>query len=185
MNAAEQLLLVVGQSGGATRLVPVSWSPTDHSSFLTISGNNLIATRNNTLGGNQANARSDTSQSSGLRTVFFTILQIGSTAGMNVGLANGAESISATLGESANSIAYRNNFGSIRKGAASITASPGAYTTGDILGMKVDFNAHTVAFNKNGGAYNTAADITSLGTDLFVACGLTNGATFCSVALSE
>lgn len=167
------------------RIVPLIWSPTDHNNFVTISASGLIATRNSTAGGIAGNARSDTSQSSGIRTVVFTVLQIGSVAGMNLGLANGAQSLSAALGESANSIAYRSNFGSIRMNGASVTAFPGAFTTGDVIRMRANLTAHTVAFNLNGGAYNTPADISSLGTDLFVACGLTDGSTFSSVALSE
>lgn len=163
--------------------VPVVWSPTDHSLYVDISVSRRMATRNNVLGGAWHSARSDTSQSSGIRSVQFTIVNVGG-GGCQVGVCNGAESFYDYVGVTNNGVSYLSN-GNAIKNAAFTGTMPGTYTTGDVIGMVVDLDAHTVKFNKNGGAYSPTIDITSLGADVFVACSLNDTAPFCSVIVDD
>ena len=171
-------------SGPKDVAAPLVWSPTDHSQFITISSANSVATRNSTAGGATALARSDTSQSSGVRYVEFTILQIGNGAGvsMEVGCCNGSVGLNTYPGSSNNGVSYRPGGTVVKNAANALTGQP-AYTTGDVIGMVVDLDLHTVKFNKNGGAYTSTVDITSLGADVFAAVSLGDGATFASVSI--
>ena len=160
-----------------------TWSPTDHSAFITISGQ--TATRNSTSGGSSVLARSDLAQNSGVRYVEFTIAEIGNGAGisMEVGCCNGVVGLNTYPGSSNNGVSYRPN-GTVIKNAANVLTSQPTYTTGDKIGMVVDFNNRTVKFNKNGGSFTSTVDITSLSEDIFVAVSLGDGGTFSSVTLS-
>lgn len=162
------------------------WSPTDHSSVVTISGANAIATRNSIAGGGSQAARSDTAQSSGVRYVEFNIVEIGNGAGvpMEVGCCNGVVGLGTYPGSSNNGVSYRPN-GTVIKNAANVLTSQPTYTTGDVIGMVVDLDAHTVKFNKNGGSFTSTVSITTLGTDVFAGVSLGDGGTFSSVQLQE
>lgn len=176
--------LMSGTHSG-TVLSAATWSPTDHSAFVTIAPAN-IGTRNSTLGGAYATIRSDLAQSSGVRYVEFTILQIGSGGAFTVcvGLANGAAGLGIYAGSDNNGISWQPG-GNVLKNAGFVGGiTTPSFTTGDVLGMVVDLDAHTVKFNKNGAAFSATADITSLGSDVFVACTLGDGSTFSSVQLN-
>lgn len=161
-------------------------SPTDHSPFVTISPSGLVATRNSTLGGSFGTCRSDLSQSSGVRYVKLSILQIGSGGAFTIcfGLANGSCPINNYPGFDNNGISWQPGGNVLKNGGFVGGITTPSFTTGDVLGMVADFGAHTVKFNKNGGAFSATADITSLGTDVFVAFALGDGSTFSSVSIS-
>lgn len=161
-----------------------TWSPTDHGQFVAITSGNSIATRSSTTGNAYYLTRSDLAQTSGVRYVEFAILEVGDGAfvPMDVGVCNGVAVVNNYTGNDNNALGYRPS-GALIKNALQV-GSTTAYTTGDIIGMLVDFTARTVKFRKNGAAFSSAIDVTSLGSDLFACCSLENGATFSSVQLN-
>jgi hypothetical protein len=137
------------------------WSQTDVSQFITISGsNNEIATRNSAFGGAWVSVRSETYQTSGLRYVELTVGQ--SSGGMFIGVGNAAEILNSAIGNP-NSTAYW-SIGQIVHSNAFVTVSPApaSFVAGDVIGMNVDLDANTIAFNKNGGTFTGTASLADL-----------------------
>lgn len=166
---------------------PLTWSPADHSEF--VSGGGSTATRISLGGGAYQPSRSDTSQSIGVRTVTFNVTSIGSLSGVTgpgllLGLGNGRAPINAYAGIDNNGVSLSYN-GNILKNQIWTGVSLASFTTGDTIGMVADLNAHTVKFNKNGGAYSATVDITSLGADVYVMASLGNGTTAASVQITS
>lgn len=109
----------------------------------------------------------------------FNIVQVGSSdgtgPGMMLGLGNGKSPLNNYSGSTNDGISYDAR-GRVLKNTIGIAVVP-SYTTGDVVGIKADLDAHTVSFNKNGGAWSAALDITSLGSEVYVTCSLGNGTT--------
>lgn len=143
------------------------WSATDHSAQAGTSGQTVTRV-GVPFGHTWDSARSDTPQTAGVRTITFRVNEIGPT-GVQVGLANGKESITAQIGSDSNGLAYRQN-GNVLKGNAwvGVVPLPPTFTTGDVLGMQVDFGVRTVRFSANASAWSGAIDFTSLGQHVFV-----------------
>lgn len=166
-------------------VTPISFSPTDHSEFLTISGSNLVATRSSIFGSGSVLARSNTSQNNGTRLITFSIIRV---AGLvSCGIGNGAAALGSYAGD-ANSAGYRSG-GNVflNNGFAPVNGGPNvpSYMTGDSIRMQVDLDAQTLQFAKNAGAFCPTFDISSLGTNLFVMCSLSVSAgVFDSVGIS-
>jgi lysophospholipase L1-like esterase len=163
-NVLAFLLLPLAFAAEAAVPPALVWSPTDHSEFIAVSGSG--AERLTLFGSPWTLARSDTSQSTGIRVIQAVVAQIG--AGVQIGFANGAASPNDYAGSDNNSISYWSN-GNVVKGGGWALTGIDPYTTGDTVGMTVDFAAHTVKFQKNGGAWSATVDITSLGADVYVA----------------
>ncbi len=167
---------------------PITWSPTDHGQFVSITNGNTIAIRNNTGGGSWSSARSDTSRSTGVHIVKFTIV-VGETSGNNfmfVGVANGAAALNGNLGADANSAGYWSIGATLyNSGFTGHEPSPAAYGTGDEITMEVDCDSSTVRWKLNGGSYGTTQDISALGPDIYVACSINNDTPFNSVKLED
>ena len=165
---------------------PLVWSPADHS--LQVSVNGVQATRSSLAGAAWQGCRSDRSQSVGVRTVLLNIVQVGSSdnpaaPGMWVGVGSGKSSLNDYSGSTDDGVSYDAR-GRVMKNAQ-VTTNPPTYTTGDVVGIQVDLDAHTVKFNKNGGAWSAATDITSLGPDVFVTCSLGAGSVRSTVAIAS
>jgi hypothetical protein len=160
-------------TGTVPATAPVAWDPAG-SGFMTVVGGsqNRTATRGTTAGGAYLSAKSATSQATGLRYVEVHVDVFGS-AGTNIGVGGSAANVDSHPGSDDFGVGYAANFGSFYKnGGSSGVANPGAYVAGDVIGILVDFTAHTVKMNKNGGTFSATVDITSLGTNVFIFAGL-------------
>lgn len=178
LNISGSWFMALMVLGFGAQAVPPTWSPTDRNQAIAVTAD--TATRNNVHGGGWVSVRSDLFASSGIHTVYFYVANLGPQ--MEVGIANAANV--TYLGQDANSIGYRQN-GGVQKGGAWVALSPQPppFTTGDTLGMQIDFVALTVKFNKNGGAWSGATDITSLGTSIYIATSLGDVMPFSSVQI--
>lgn len=170
--------------GAQAAPAPLTWSSTDHSEFTATSG--ASATRL-VGGGAYQLSRSDTPQSVGVRTVAISVTSIGSLSGVSgpgllLGVGNTKSPTNVYAGFDNNGVSLSWN-GNVYKGGGYAGVSLSSYTTGDVIGMTVDLNAHTVKFNKNGGLYSATVDITSLGSDVYVASSLGNGSPAASVQI--
>lgn len=145
---------------------PLNWSPTDVA--LTIAVNSSISTLNHDTGGGWVFGRSDRSQSNGLRYIEFLVLVAGDTANfMRIGIGNGVTGLGVSSGLDTNSISYGSQ-GNVLYNSGFLSSPPASFTAGDTLGMLVDFNVSTVKFNKNGGTFSPAYDISSIGSEIFL-----------------
>ena len=131
---------------------------------------NTVAYRTNDSGAQRA-ARSDTFVSDGLRYAEVEVQALG--AGMTIGIGDSAHDVAGAPGYSATSIGYNNSFGDILKNSIGTSAAfPGAYTTGDVIGVLVDLNARTVRFNLNNGAFCDTVSLSGLDTDIYLIVGM-------------
>jgi lysophospholipase L1-like esterase len=73
-----------------------------------------------------------------------------------------------------NSVAYLSTGNTLFNGAWG-SDTPGPYTTGDVVGVRVDFAARTVRFQRNGGKWSFPMSIALLGPDAFVAVSMQLG----------
>jgi hypothetical protein len=139
-----------------------TWSPTDHREFVTISGaNNQVATRNSAFGGNYASGRSDMAQTTGSRDVSITVTQMNG-ADMQLGVGNGAADLGQYAGSDNNSLGFRSGGDALLNGGFVGMTGTSTFGTGDVIGMRIDLDANTVAVNKNGGAWSSTASIVAL-----------------------
>jgi lysophospholipase L1-like esterase len=146
----------------------VQWDVADHGGEMVISAGSI--TRSTAMGPAWETARSHTSQSVGTRTVQIAIDATGTGAVM-VGVANGKANISASLGANTNSVGYWSN-GNTYYGGTWGGVVPGAYTTGDTIGIQADLTAHTVRFQKNGGVWSAPLSTAALGDDLYIGASI-------------
>ena len=166
--------------------MPATWSPTDHSQYVGITG--TAATRASQTGSAYQSARSDLPLPGGFTYVEFVVTQVGSAEGsgpgMRLGVMNGAASLSDYGGASNNGCTYQSTNGNVIKNAA-VTGNAGTFTTGDVIGMAVDMAARTVKFRKNSGTWSATTDITSLGDEVYICASLGNGNTAPNVTVRE
>lgn len=182
----------VGNTVSGSSWVGPTWSLTDHSDRIDISGSNNQTATHNALGSSaQPSAKSEEYQTTGSRYVEFHIdLQTGGET-VFVGIGNGAAPTSTTFtGFDANGVGY-NSAGNVwtNGGFASINgdANLPSFTTGDAIGMVVDLDANTLKFRKNGGTYSATMSISGLrpaSDPIFVMCTLSCVATITSNGVS-
>src|SRR6478736_1940894 len=146
------LTATAGTAGGAG---PTTFNPLDKKdSNVALSNGNLTVTGN----GAANNWARSIRPRSGKRYVEFTITTVANTI---VGISDGSP-IASYPGIDATS------FGLFSNGAGSINNTfPSwgpAYTTGDVVGMAVDFTAKLVWYRKNGGAWNGTSGDPTAGT---------------------
>jgi lysophospholipase L1-like esterase len=144
----------------------LEWDPADHGADIVASGASLV--RNPPHGSVWEMARSSTSQSTGVRTAQIAVDSTGACDNIMVGVANGAARVGESLGASANSIGYWSNGNTFVNGAKG-SVMPPAYGAGDTVAIQVDFDAQSVKFRKNAGAWSDAVPTAALGADLYVA----------------
>lgn len=78
-----------------------------------------------------------------------------------LGLANASETLNSFIGNTNNSIGYYTGGGVDLNGVEQ--AKLATWTTGDVIGVRVNTTANTVEFNKNGGAWSATISIAALG----------------------
>jgi SPRY domain len=148
----------------------VVWGTTGNGADVVISGAwNQTASRNGTSIPYRS-AKSATSQNAGLRYVEVFVNTAGSCA---IGVCNAGANMENYPGSDNFGASYPSDYGFFYKnGVALGTATPGLYGDGAIVGVLVDFTAHTMKTNLNGGAFSAPVDIASLGADVFIAGGM-------------
>lgn len=153
-----------------------TWNPSDKDSAITLSNGNLTAENTSGLSANKS-ARAVDYQNSG--KYYFEVV-IGNAGGgspeIYVGLSNSSDAMSGTIGGNASSYAYRVLTGSKRT-SASNAGYGAALTTGDVLGVAVDFTAGAIWFSKNG-TWQASASLSE------VEAGTTTHAAFTGVSAS-
>jgi len=158
-------------------VAPVVWNPATSSDQIIVSGPQNRTANRTEFGGPYISAKSATSQSAGLRYVEVHVDILGSP-GTIIGVAGTAASSGSHPGADNFGVGYANNYGAYYKGGGSSGVNnPGAYVTGDVIGILVDFTAKTVKMNLNNGTFSATVDITSLGTDVFIFGGIGAGTT--------
>jgi len=148
----------------------VVWATTGNGADVVISGAwNQTASRNGTSIPYRS-AKSATSQNAGLRYVEVFVNTAGSCA---IGVCNASADMENYPGSDNFGASYPSDYGFFYKGGVALgTATPGLYGDGAVIGVLVDFAAHTMKTNLNGGAFSAPVDISSLGTDVFIAGGM-------------
>jgi lysophospholipase L1-like esterase len=144
----------------------LTWSATDHGPQIGVDG--PTASRTSSAGSPWQSARIDRSQSKGVRNVTFRIVEAGSGGTVRVGLANGVVRMRDYVGADRDGVSYGSN-GEIAAAGTKPSPPLAPFGTGDVVGMIADLDAKTVRFNRNGGTFSAAVDISSLGPDVFVA----------------
>lgn len=133
------------------RLPPVTWSTTDKSSNITVSGGDLIATSTDA---NLGSIRGTRTISGGVISFTVTVAGLGGTSGeMYIGLADATQPLTQQIGRntSGNGWSWVNQ----TSGAATIwhnNTSSGytsTYTNGDVIKIEWDVGAQTLRFYKN------------------------------------
>lgn len=154
-----------------------TWNPSDKNSAITLSNGNLTAENTSGLTAEKS-ARAAHFKNSGkfYFEVEFTAGGSGSPSAV-VGLSDSSDVLSDLIGSNANSYAYRLTGGGKRTNGSSFVAYGASLTTGDVLGIAVDFTAGAIWFSKNGTWQNSA----TIGE---VEAGTTTHAAFTGVSAS-
>lgn len=152
----------INEAMGVLSGVPATFSPQFHGSGFTLSNGNLTAAS----ASGAKSGRATNQLTTGKRFCSFTIdskgdwVMIGLGGGATVFTNNGY--VGAAAGAN---IGYWSN-GQIWRGGGAIDAIA-AYTTGDVIDMEANATAQTVRFRKNGGAWSTAYDTSTLTGSVF------------------
>jgi len=150
-----------------------TWNPSDKNAGITLSGGNLIATRTS---GTNGSGRATNGLSAGLVYAEFTITAVGNDP--QVGFANSSALLADWLGQDANGWGYDTN-GQFYNNGANVS-TPGAYTTGDVLGLAINFTTGKAWWRKNG-TWNgdpvagTGQAVSGLTGTLYLAWGFFSG----------
>jgi hypothetical protein len=164
----------------------ITWSAADHDDVVAVSG--ATSWRSSPATNAYEGCRSDTAQSKGIRTVTVALDEIGgigvSGPKLLVGLASGKWTTRGALGLTVDSIGYNANNGNVLLNST-VLANVGVGVSGDAIGIRSDLGLHTAQFNRNGGAWSAALDISSLGPQVYVACALGNGSPAPQVTVSD
>lgn len=128
-----------GGGGGAT----TTWNPSDKSAQITLTNGNLTAAT--TGSGSDNLVRSTTSQTTGKLYFEETFGSTGSETA--IGLANSTASLTAFLGTDNNGIGIYQS-GHIFRNGSNVLSGP-SFTTGDVIGVAIDFGAGLIWFRNN------------------------------------
>jgi len=164
------LLVALGALAAQAAPPTVQWDLADHGPQMIVSGGSITLSSSST---GWETARSLRPQSSGMRTVHIAVDNIGGGQ-VAIGIANGKTQLVTQIGQDINSVGYLSTGNTLANGAWG-GDSPGPYTTGDVVGVRVDFAAHTVKFQRNGGKWSFPMSIALLGPDAFVAVSMQYG----------
>lgn len=128
-----------------------TWNPLDKAVSITLSNGNLTATSSSANSG----VRGTTSNSSGKWYFEFTATNVvGNT--YRTGLANSGANLTTALGGNSNGVGYQSNTGAVNIGGLSV-GTAAIYTTGNTIGVAVDFTGKLIWFAINGGNWNNSA----------------------------
>lgn len=126
-----------------------TWNPSDKDSAITLSNGNLTAENTSGLTANKS-ARAVDFKNSG--KFYFEVVVTAAGSGspsLYAGLSNSSDAMSGTIAGNTSSYAYRLETGHKRTNGAN-TGYGASFTTGDVLGIAVDFTAGAIWFSKNG-----------------------------------
>lgn len=151
----------------STRLTLVgAFNPSDKDANVVLSNGNLTLTNPDT---SFHSARSTNSISAGS---FYFEVKV-SSADVSIGVGNASAPVIYYVSQDANSVGYSGALGNIYKNGTLTVTGPGAASANDVIGVKVDRTAGTVAFNKNGGAFSATTTLPS--GAIFIMCSSENG----------
>lgn len=140
MNAAKFLALLIGGP-------EATWNPLDKASGVTLSNNNLTAAGSGV--GAERGVRATLGRSTG-KWHFEVVVDALSGARPLVGFANASASLTSPFGLDASSVQWESDdklyFNNV------VLATPGTFTTGDVLVFEPDLDAQTVYIQKNSGS---------------------------------
>jgi hypothetical protein len=133
-----------------------NWNPSDKGSGVTLSGSNLVATFGEAFGTHEA-VRSVASHSSGKFYAEFTATTV--VGDSQIGVGDSGFDVTGSpgyLGGSANSLGYSSS-GAVFQNNGSTVATYSTYTSGDVIGMAVDFGGQLIWWRVNAGNWNNNA----------------------------
>jgi hypothetical protein len=131
-----------------------TWNPSDKNVGVTLSGGNLIATRNATGAPNNACVRATVAKSSGKWYWEITLTSLG-TVGMTVGVMTSASALNNFIGSDSTGWAWQVK-AATKYHSGSGVAYGSTCTTGDIIGVALDLDGGTLSYYKNGTLVGTA-----------------------------
>lgn len=132
----------------------MTWNPADKSANITLSLGDLRASGNS----NPGSVRATVSKSSGQWQFEVTARQTGGS--WLIGIGSSSAALSAYPGSDTNG--YGMHAGNGQKYTAGTgTAFGSSFTTGDVIGVTIDFSTLALAFYKNGTLIGTAYTVTS------------------------
>lgn len=147
------------QSAASNTVTPAAvatgttFSTTDKAATWALSNSNLTATNSGAVAWSAI--RCTTSKTSGKS--YYEAIYSGSNR-VTIGIGTSAATLNSFVGNDANGWGLINADGSLYNGSANvISGSPVSYTAGDVIGVALDADAHTVRFYKNGVAIGSAA----------------------------
>lgn len=140
--------------GGASAPPPATttWDPANVSSGITLSGGNLIATYNNTIGGGYTAVRAIANHSTG--KYYCEILANGAVANINLGIEVAGQSLVAPVGDNNLGIQYSQNGQVVTSFAVVTTIS--AWGSGNLISIAVDFGNSAIWFRVDNGNWNNS-----------------------------
>jgi len=154
------------------------WNPSDKSGNITLSGGNLIATKN-LSDGLSAGVRANIGKGSG--KYYWEVTIIALTGPINLGVAKLTSTLAQQLGFDSGGFAYRQDATRFNN---SVSAAYGAtFAAGDVIGVAMDLDADQITFYKNNvsqgviyagsliGTYYPAASIQNLNDQVSVNFG--------------
>ncbi|MGU3386937.1 GDSL-type esterase/lipase family protein [Methylobacterium sp. D53M] len=147
-------LTVTAAASGAT----VQWNASDKNAAVTRTSATRVD-RASTAGGTWASIRSDTSKSSGVRYVEFTV-NVSSSDGLILGFANATEALTNYMGQSGNSTGVWSS-GTTMIGPT-FNTNFGTWAAGDVICLLLDFGAKTFSVKRNASAWATPQNVASL-----------------------
>ena len=137
MGCAQQALLV----GSEAPKVYATWNPSDKGSNVALSGGDLTITTS----GN-GKVRSTIGKTSG--KWYWEVTTVSVSSYYSNGLANATSVLTLQPGNDVNSSGYSSAGGQVFCLTVSV-ATGATYTAGDVMGMAMDADAHTMAWYKN------------------------------------
>ncbi|MFV0678655.1 SPRY domain-containing protein [Variovorax sp. tm] len=169
-----QLFNAVSWPGVRSRTVSFDptgrWSLYDHGAQITISDDQYTMTGNAPV-----SARALVSKSSGIQQFEVVMTSLAPSSDFAIGVGTAAANVNGYVGSGAGSFAYNRNG---NKYLAGVPSSYGAlFTTGDVIGVVVNFSTGALTFYKNGVSQGVASAAGMLGLTLFPMAGQTSGGT--------